>query len=169
MCGEPVVIAIKRSEIFDEAAVAALVEDRIIQQSVFPFLSDRQQIIEQDSSYFCTQKEAGNREAENEQNILGHFQKRIPAGIDPMQTVIILARVIGNRGKQDTGSWKEAMHDVFMCNNSFPDWFQVYRTDFIAVDLRKDLPVGSAKVLPLCPGTFWAVTKTSGRRAAVLV
>ena len=92
MCGEPVVIAIKRSEIFDEAAVAALVEDRIIQQSVFPFLSDRQQIIEQ----------AGNREAENEQNILGHLQKRIPAGVDPMQTVIILARVIGNRGKQDT-------------------------------------------------------------------
>lgn len=52
---------------------------------------------------------------------------------------------------------------------SFPNGFFVDGTDFIAVDLRKDLPVRGTKVLPLGLGAFGAEAKLLGDGTAVVV
>ena len=87
-------VVIKGSEIFDKTSIAELIEDRVIQQSIFPFLSNWEQIIKQNSPDFCSQEKTGDREAEDEQDVPGHLQKRIPAGINPAQTAGILVEII---------------------------------------------------------------------------
>ena len=169
MCGEPVMIAIKGSEMLDKTSITTLIEDRIIQQGVFPFLSDREKIIKQDSSDFCSQKKTGDREAEDEQDVPGHLQERIPASIDPVQTGGILARVVDIRIEQDIGSRKEAVHNVLMSNNGFPNRLQIHRTDLVAVDLWQNLPVSRSKAIPLCLGTLWTVPEAAGWNAAIRI
>ena len=162
-------IPIQGSEVFDEITVTALIENRVIQQGVFPFLSDREKIIKQYSSDFCSQKKTRDREAEDEQNVPGHLQKRIPGGFNPVQTVDRLGRVVDFRIEKDIGSRKEAVHNVFMGNNGFPNWLQMNRTDLIAVDLWQNLPVSSSKAIPLCLGTLWTVPETAGGNAAIRI
>lgn len=157
------------SEIFDEVAVTALIKDRIAQQGVFPSFANREKIIEQNSPHFCSQEKTGDGEAEDEQDIPGHLQKRVPAGINPVQTVGVLVGVVGVRIEQDIGSRKEAVHDVLMCNSSFSNWLQMKWTDLIAVDLGQDLPVSCAEVSPLCLGTLWTVTEAAGGNTAIRI
>lgn len=162
-------VVIKGSEIFDKTSIAELIEDRVIQQSIFPFLSDREKIIEQDSTDFRSQEKAGNREAENEQDILGRLQKRIPASINPMQTAGVLTEISSVRIEQNIGSRKETVHDVLMCNSGFPDRFKMDRTDLIAVDLGENLPVSCSETFPLCLGALWTVPEAAGGNTAIRI
>ena len=70
---------------------------------------------------------------------------------------------------EDAIGGKEAVHNVRMEDCGFANRFQMNRTDFIAVDLRKDLPVGCTEGFPLDSDALWAVTDPLGFSGTVPV
>ena len=53
----------------------------------------------------------------------------------------------------------ELIANILMRDLRFTDWLIMERADFISVDLRKNLPIGCAKVLPLSLSALRTITK----------
>lgn len=83
LCCQFVGILIKGSDIVAEFFISAFIQDRVIQECVFPSVAYRKKIVKQDSADFDAQKEICGRKTEDVVDVLRHLKKCHPMGVNP--------------------------------------------------------------------------------------
>ena len=115
------------------------------------------QIVLQNFLNLSAEIEAIIGKTEKKADIQGHLKKGVAILLNPFDMTVLITIVY--RISELIRCRVKVISDIPMCDMCFTDGLQMDGANFITIDLRKDLPIRDAELLPLGFRTFWTVTK----------